>query len=61
MLVNSTYIPVVKTTVEFVGTNITVVTLELMSLNQRYIFFIQFDISKYGTLQKHIVDSTTKS
>ena len=61
MLVNSAYIPVVKTTIDFVGTNITVVTLELMSLNQRYIFFIQFDISKYGTLQKHIVDSTTKS
>ena len=32
-----------------------------MSLNQRYIFFIQFHISKYGTLPKHIVDSTTKS
>ena len=32
-----------------------------MSLNQRYIFFIQFDILKYGTLQKHIVYSTTKS
>ena len=32
-----------------------------MSLNQRYIFFIQFDISKYETLPKHIVDSTTKS
>ena len=32
-----------------------------MSLNQRYIFFIQFDISKYETLPKIIVDSTTKS